>query len=809
MTAAAGAQTRRRSALAAALSAALLLAGLLLTVATSPVLHDIGLPPVVVLGLLLPAYVIAHHFVLEFEFRRESHGITLVQLPLALGVQLVAPLGHLAVRLLATCIGEVFEGRGRQKALYNMAAAAFEVGAASFAVGLVGDRTGPVLWLALWVGLVTGDVVGAFVLNAVWRVMGVPVGVRHALRTLAAAAPVGLLFTALAVVAVTAVRVEPLAGVVMLVVALGLTLAFRSYRRMSAHAETTEQLYAFVKELGPLALDSPQATNALQSVRTLLHAERLDLVVPDAGRWWHLQVAEDREPHRTESAAPPPGAQIVAGRPPALARRRAGRDDTMTTALPVADGALGILTATGRLGVSRGFDMSDLRLLEATAAELATALERGRLHADLERSASVDPLTGLATLPELTRRLGTLISDHRRVVLAAVAVESFREVNDTLGHQVGDQLLCEVSRRLRLLGPDALVARIGGGRFAVAVPADKVGGDGEMFALRLRAQVEGPAQLGAVGSEVRLSVGVVLAPEHGTEAATLLRRAETAMYAGRSVRGGPVLWQPAYEVRGHRRLAVVTALREALAREAIGVAYQPKIEVATGRVTGVEVLARWTHPALGVVSPVEFVPLAEAGGLMGALTSTVLHQGLTACRSWQQRAPGVGVAVNVSADTVLDPGFAREVAALLEETGVPPALLVLELTEGVVVSDPQMAVLRMSQLRELGLTLSVDDFGTGYSSLTYLKGLPVNEVKIDKGFIDGLVDDSADRAVVRAVVDIGHAMRLNVVAEGVERQEQQDVLQHLGVDTVQGYLHARPMPEAELAGWLQARRLLA
>ena len=480
-------------------------------------------------------------------------------------------------------------------------------------------------------------------------------------------------------------------------------------------------------------------------------------------------------------------------------------DESMSTPVVGSAGLAGILTATGRMGATRAFDMRDLRLLETVGAELSTALERGRLLADLGRAATTDFLTGLPNLAETCRQLTALVEGHPDVVLAAVAVDSFREVNDTLGHQVGDELLIEVTRRLLAVCPDSVVGRIGGGRFAVAVPASRSGEDAEMFGLGIRAQVEGSAQIGAIGTHVKLSVGVVRAPEHGDDAATLVRRAETAMYSAREHNGGPVLWEPAYEVQGTRRLAVVMALREALASGAIGVAYQPKVQTSSGAVTGVEALARWTHPALGSIGPDEFIPLAEASGLMGPLTATVLRQSLTACRGWQRRAGRVGVAVNVSADTVLDPSFVTELAAILTSVDVDPGLLTLELTEGVVVHDAELAVVRMQELRALGIRLSVDDFGTGYSSLTYLKGLPVDEVKIDKGFVDGLATDPADRAVVRAVVDIAHTLGLKVVAEGVEQEDQLSILRALGVDEVQGYLCARPMPALEVSAWLRRR----
>jgi EAL domain-containing protein (putative c-di-GMP-specific phosphodiesterase class I) len=300
-------------------------------------------------------------------------------------------------------------------------------------------------------------------------------------------------------------------------------------------------------------------------------------------------------------------------------------------------------------------------------------------------------------------------------------------------------------------------------------------------------------------------VGCARGREHGKDAATLIRRAETAMYSARNASGGPVVWEPAYEVEGQRRLAVVMALREALASGAIGVGFQPKVDTLTRVVTGVEALARWTHPALGAISPSEFVPLAEASGLMGPLTSSVLRQALTTCKGWQRRGGRVGVAINVSAETILDPSFVTEVAAILTSVAIEPDLLTLELTEGVVVNDPALAAERLGELRALGVKISVDDFGTGYSSLTYLKGLPVDEVKIDKAFVDGIVHDLADGAVVRAVVDIAHTLGLRVVAEGVEQEEQHLMLARFGVDEVQGYLHARPMAALDVAQWLRRR----
>ena len=233
--------------------------------------------------------------------------------------------------------------------------------------------------------------------------------------------------------------------------------------------------------------------------------------------------------------------------------------------------------------------------------------------------------------------------------------------------------------------------------------------------------------------------------------------------------------------------------------------YQPKIELGSGRVTGMEALVRWTHPEFGAVRPDEFVPLAETCGLVGALTTNVLRKALETCRTWHDEGKAVGVAVNLSARSLVDPVLVGQVAALLTATGVPAQFLTLEITESSVMDNPERCIELLRSLRALGVRLSIDDFGTGYSSLTYVKGLPVHEVKVDKSFVDDIAHDQADRAVVRAVVDLSHSLGLTTVAEGVEEPEQALVLEELGLNQVQGYFYARPMPADQASDWLRSR----
>jgi diguanylate cyclase (GGDEF)-like protein len=771
-------------------------AGLALTAYAAnrtPAMHG---PVHVTWWALLPVYLLALQRPLEYELRRETRMLTLSQIPMTVALVCLAPWWHLVARTGAAVLDVVLRRQPIIKALYNIALGVTEVGVATalLAVSTSSLTPRPALWAALLGAMLISDAVTWIAISVVLWLVGAPQRPEDLGGAFLGNIATSAVFTSFGIVAIAAAWTDGYTLAVIAVLTLGLALGYRRHRRLSNESQQQAEIQRFLKGLGPLDLTDQVSTDALEHVRTLLHAERLTLTLRLEDDWVMFKTGEGTGIERSRAKAPTttPAATV-------------GPDDHMLSPL-LHDGEFaGVLVAHERMGV-RNFSMRDVRLIEIVASELAKAVDRGQLQRKLALAATTDPLTQLPNLNETSRRIDKLVAGgSTSLVLAAVAVDSFREVNDTLGHEVGDELLLEVTRRLKLSYADALIGRIGGGRFAIVVEADRVGNDPAMFGLGLRAQIEGGAQLGPVGTHIRLSVGCVTAPEHGDDAATLIRRAETAMYGARNAHGGPVVWEPVYEIEGQRRLAVVMALREALASGAIGVAFQPKLSSHTLQVTGVEALARWTHPALGAISPAEFVPLAEAAGLMGPLTSSVLRQALTACKGWQRRAGRIGVAVNVSADTILDPTFVTEVAAILTSINISPDLLTLELTEGVVVNDPELAAQRLGEMRALGVKISVDDFGTGYSSLTYLKGLPVDEVKIDKGFVDEIAHDPADRAVVRAVVDIAHTMGLKVIAEGVEHVDQGELLAQLGVDEVQGYLHARPMPALDVAQWLRRR----
>jgi diguanylate cyclase (GGDEF)-like protein len=385
-------------------------------------------------------------------------------------------------------------------------------------------------------------------------------------------------------------------------------------------------------------------------------------------------------------------------------------------------------------------------------------------------------------------------------------LDRFKEVNDSLGHQYGDQLLIEVGTRLRTaVGAAGFVARLGGDEFAVLL----AGIDEEDVAVRigrrLLRSLEQPVPLHGLEIEVGASLGLAIAPVHATDPAALLKRADMAMYDAKASTGGLRVYEPDSEADNPRRLMLVSELRTALSRGRIEVHVQPQARTVTGEVTAVEALVRWNHPELGSIPPDEFIPVAERSGLIGLVTTRVLDLALAAVADWRRQGVDLSVAVNLSTRSLHDADLVEEISRLLRRHGVPASRLTLEVTESSVMADPARAIALLHQLRALGIRLSVDDFGTGYSSLSYLKSLPVSEVKIDRSFVTGLSSQGEDVAIVRAIVDLGRHLGLEVVAEGVEDQPTWDLLGSMGCDLVQGWHLARAMPVADLVPWMNAR----
>jgi diguanylate cyclase (GGDEF)-like protein len=442
---------------------------------------------------------------------------------------------------------------------------------------------------------------------------------------------------------------------------------------------------------------------------------------------------------------------------------------------------------------------------------VARASTRLRRQADENRhQARHDELTGLPNRAHFYEQVKEAIATpHAKRSIAAVMIidlDRFKEINDTLGHHHGDLVLKQAATRLKsILRERDVLARLGGDEFGLLVTdvRDR-GGVGEV-STRIQAALARPFAVGELCVDVEASVGVSLHPDHGSDVNVLLQRADVAMYEAKRSQSGIETYSAERDPYTPERLALVSELREALVDGDLVMHYQPKVDVASGQVVGVEALVRWQHAERGLLPPSEFVPLAERTGVAAALTRYVLGKALEQCRAWRDQAIELDVAVNLAAPDVVDASLPGTVRELLERSQVPARRLQLEVTEGTAMTDPVRASRVLSALRMMGVRISLDDFGTGNTSMAYLKSLPVQEVKIDRSFVTGMMRDSSDAAIVRSTIDLGRNLGMTVVAEGVETADTLRELGALDCDTAQGFHLGRPAPAAELTPRLLER----
>ncbi len=420
----------------------------------------------------------------------------------------------------------------------------------------------------------------------------------------------------------------------------------------------------------------------------------------------------------------------------------------------------------------------------------------------LRRQARHDALTDLPNRTLLSERVEQALNaarrDDRPLALFLLDLDRFKDINDTLGHHIGDALLREIAGRLQgMLRNADTVARLGGDEFAILLPgADEAGA--RRVAAALLQVLDAPVALAGHTLHTAASVGIALYPTHGSDLDTLLRHADVAMYAAKNAHAGVTVYATALDVSSIDRHALMTDLRQAITDNTLTLHYQPLASLHTGEVVGLEALLRWIHPKRGLIPPDQFIPLAEQTGLIGAVTSWVLEEALRQWTLWERLGSHPVVQVNLSMRDVQDLCLPDQVAMLLHRHTVPPAQLTLEITESALMADPVRARDVLTRLAALGVRLAIDDFGTGYSSLGYLRELPVHEVKIDQLFVRGMHEHAKDAAIVHSIVALGHALGLTVVAEGVETRAMWDLLEALGCDMAQGYYISRPLPESDV-----------
>ena len=433
-----------------------------------------------------------------------------------------------------------------------------------------------------------------------------------------------------------------------------------------------------------------------------------------------------------------------------------------------------------------------------------------RLYVQAEWRATHDPLTDLPNRVLLHDRLAEATRHTRHTgsptALLLLDLDRFKDVNDTLGHAVGDRLLVEVAARLRgVARPSDTVARLGGDEFAVLLPTADAARVGAVAAA-LRPALEESVEIDGHTLSVGVSIGSARCPDHGADGTTLLRHADVAMYVAKRAGSGYAVYDPRHDSYSAGRLMREAELRQALATNELVLHYQPTVDLRTGRATGVEALIRWAHPTHGLLAPDQFIPLAEQTGLIVPLTRWVLEHALAQQATWARAGRPLAVAVNLSVRTLHDEHLPETLAWLLRRSAIAPEQVTLEITESVLMADPTQARAVLTRLSALGVRVAIDDFGTGYSSLAYLKQLPVDAVKIDKSFVHsmGTTDATKDTAIVRSIIELGHNLGLVVVAEGVEDRETWEQVRALGGDMAQGYYMSRPLPLPSLDRWLES-----
>jgi diguanylate cyclase (GGDEF)-like protein len=612
---------------------------------------------------------------------------------------------------------------------------------------------------------------------------------------------------ALGLIAAILIDVRPASAVLALGIGVCLIAALRAYAVVTARYRVLEVLDSFTDELGTAVLDDRLHTELLGQLRDRLHAD---------SAW--IEVIGDG-PGRLE--LPGGSDHLVATELPAgaddLRERARGGAVALAGSHRTGDGIVGIVKVgddrllvgvADRRGEVRSFDHEDVRLFDVLVAHASVALQNVRLVDQLrtevranEDLATLDQLTGLPNRTLFTRRLDDARSSGSPVAVLLLGIDRFKDVNDTLGHQAGDELLVAIGGRLAAAtGPDSVVARLGGDEFAVlwwGLPEDEavVRSHGVIDA------VDGLYPVMGIEIDVSAAGGLATQGTQQTTAVALLRCADVARYLAKEARSSLEVYSPDRDTYSPARLAMAGRLRSAIDAGELTLHYQPQLDMATQQVVGAEALIRWMPPGRPPVSPVDLIEVAERTGLIRPLTQFVLREAVGQAARWAAMGMPLRVSANLSARNLTDEGLVEQLAALLAEHDLSPSLFEVEVTETSVMADPAASVAALRAIHALGVNISVDDFGTGHSSLAYLTQLPVDQLKIDMSFVQVLGQGDAPTAVVGAIVDLGRRLGLEVIAEGVETAGNVDVLRGLGCHLAQGYFYSRPLAVPAFEDW--------
>ena len=781
--------------------------------------------------LLTFSFLAAESSQMHIVVRRQTYSVSLSELPLVLALFLMPPLAILGARLAASAALFVLRRVTLPKAAFNLALFAAEVTAAVAVFGAVGsgEPTHPSSWLAAYLAAGAAAMVSGLAVALAIHLMQARISLSRAANLLAPTLATAMFSTTVALVLLAVTLQNPVGWVLVLLLAVLVAAAYRHYASLVQQHKSLGDLYEFTRAVGTALHEGGIDRAVLERVRGLLGAERATLWLRAMDTHGELLLSKQADAELSvewvrDGDLDPLRHQVLGTGRPLLANQRSGdarsrpglrargADEVMIAPLRSGRDVVGCLEVADRLGERSAFGDEDIPMLQTLAAHTAVAVENSRLVERLTREASHDPLTGLPNRRQFLKALSHAMTEMNppgRIIAALeLDLESFKDVNDTLGYIFGDRLIADVGRRLNdWVADPTRVARLSSdefGMFVVVADAEEA----HAAAVALRDILHEPFLIGDVAVNVRGHVGFALSPEHAGDADILLQRADIAMYAAKGVLGGVRGYREAMDVATTRRFELLTQLPRALERGEVVVWYQPQVSLDAAELVGVEALVRWQHPQQGLIQPNDFVPVVEHTELIAPLTSYVLRTSLEQCRRWLDVGREISISVNLSTRSLQDPDFPEEVARHLHSARVPARLLTLEITESSVMTDLDRALPNMRTLRELGVGISVDDFGTGYSSLAYLRRLPINEVKVDKSFVFTMVSDPEDLAIVRTIVELARNLRLKVVAEGVESDLARALLQQIGCDVAQGYFFSRPVPVDGLERWIEARTVM-
>ena len=775
--------------------------------------------------VLLVAFVLAELLQVHLHFRGDAHTFTFAEVPLVLALIFATPTELFLVQFGATAlIRLVWRRQSRVKQAFNLTISAIEslVAALIFrAVAPVPDVNAPTTWLAICLAVLAVSVLSTLLIACVISINESELQLRLLAQTLTPAIVVSAVNTALAFAIAVVLDRSPYAALALLAPVVVTWLGYRAYTRQADGQEQIEFLVALGRVLHHAGDLAPRITAALALCQEHLRAQDAHVVIlpeharifsPEAG----LQSATGALGVLARTAVNDGTLLNSSDAVPAVsaALTDLGVEQALVIPLRLNDEVVGAVLAVGRMGEASRFDAHHIQLLAAVTEQLTVALERNGLSQALDRlqglqrelthQAQHDPLTGLGNRRHLTEAVTELLSDEsaptrshtRTAALLLLDLDGFKAINDSRGHGVGDEVLRVVADRLtRSLRSGDLAARLGGDEFVVLV-RDPLTASGVLdLGSRVLAAVNGPAHIGGQSVTIRASLGIGRVTTDVLDAGELLRRADEGMYEAKRQGGGrPCAFDESGSLAAHAERVLSGELDDAIADGDIRAAYQPVFSLSTGQLVAVETLARWRHPRRGEIGPQEFVAVAERNGQIVGLGRHMLRQGCRQLAVWQRSHPRScpDVTVNVSIGELTRPGYAAVVEQILADTGADPNRLILEVTESQMIGEGESALTDLHRLRRRGVRVAIDDFGSGYASVNHLRRIPVDILKLDAGLVSGAATNQADAEIVRAILALALALHLEVIAEGLETDDQVTLMRSLGCPLGQGYLLGHP-----------------